>query len=144
MMNMLLAAALLAAVVGRSGTASTPTNSPSTRTYTVAVDWAAPPVATASTAATVEVDCCEPFLTRDPAAHLNGGGSFSDYTLAMRDLGADFVRWASWYVHPPPPQPLRWPKLADTAGHRLRACKRADDVQQYRLGAVLAIIQPLC
>jgi len=103
MMKVLLAAALPAARVSAAvgsagGTASTPTTS--TRKYTVAVDWAAPPAATASTAATVEVDCCEPFLTRDPAAHLNGGGSFSDYTLAMRDLGADFVRWASWYVYP--------------------------------------------
>ena len=33
------------------------------------------------------------------------------------------------------PQPLRWSKLADTAGHRLRACNR--------LGAMLTIIQYL-
>jgi len=41
----------------------------------------------------------------------------------------------------PPPllQPRCWPKLADTAGHRLRACTRADDAQQYRLGAVRRI-----
>lgn len=68
--------------------------------YTVMVDWGAAPVTVASTAATIEVDCCEPFLTRDPAAHLNGGGSFSSYTTAMQDLGAEFVRWAPWYVYP--------------------------------------------
>ena len=68
--------------------------------YTVQVDWGAAPVATASTAATIEVDCCEPFLTRDPAAHVNGGGPFGSYTTAMQDLGAEFVRWAPWYVYP--------------------------------------------
>ena len=30
------------------------------------------------------------------------------------------------------------PKLADTAGHRVRACKQ-DDAQRYPLGAVLTI-----
>ena len=38
-----------------------------------------------------------------------------------------------------PNHPLCWSKLADTAGHRLRACKHADDAQQYRLGAALPI-----
>ena len=59
---------------------------------TVWVDWSALPAATSSTAATIEVDCCEPFLTRDPAAHKNGGGPFGSYTVAMQDLGAEFVR----------------------------------------------------
>lgn len=31
------------------------------------------------------------------------------------------------------------PILADTARHRLHACKRVNDAQQYRLGAVLPI-----
>ena len=80
--------------------APSPTPPAHARKYTVAVDWAAPPAATASTAATIEVDCCEPFVTRDPAAHLNGGGPFGSYTTAMQDLGAEFVRWAPWYVYP--------------------------------------------
>jgi hypothetical protein len=68
--------------------------------FSVGVDWASPALVTASTAATVEVDCCEPFLTRDPAAHRNGGGPFPQYMIAMQDLGADFVRWAPWYPYP--------------------------------------------
>ena len=38
-----------------------------------------------------------------------------------------------------PPTPLRWPKLADTAGPSSTRYHRADNVQQYRLGAVLLV-----
>jgi len=66
----------------------------------VGVDWNAAPLVVASTAATVEIDCCEPFLTRDPRAHVHGGGPFSAYFNAMKDLGAEFVRFAPWYPYP--------------------------------------------
>ena len=68
--------------------------------FTLDVNWGAAPITTASTAATVEVDCCEPFLTRDPAAHTHGGGPFASYLSAMKDLGAEFVRFAPWYPYP--------------------------------------------
>lgn len=69
-------------------------------TVSVAIDWGSAPLTTASTAATVELDCCEPFLTRDPAAHTNGGGPFSSYFSAMKAMGAEFVRFAPWYPYP--------------------------------------------
>jgi hypothetical protein len=76
---------------------STPTPS---KTINVSVDWDAAPITTASTAATVEVDCCEPFLTRNPSAHVHGGGPFDGYLSAMKALGAEYVRFAPWYPYP--------------------------------------------
>lgn len=64
------------------------------------IDWASAPLNVASTAATVEVDCCQPFLTRNPAAHANGGGPFASYIDSMKALGADFVRFAPWVPYP--------------------------------------------
>eukprot|EP01045_Picozoa_sp_COSAG04_P015524 COSAG04_NODE_1231_length_7676_cov_2.067705_5_plen_133_part_00 len=97
---------LRASSSGGPGDPPAPTHAHAGSSFTVGVDWASPALTTASTAATVEVDCCEPFLTRDPEAHRDGGGPFAPYMVAMQDLGADFVRWAPWYPcasRPPPP-----------------------------------------
>jgi len=77
-----------------------PPSPPPPTPIAVGVDWAAAPLVVASTAATVEIDCCEPFLTRDPRAHTNGGGPFSSYFHAMKQLGTEFVRFAPWYPYP--------------------------------------------
>jgi hypothetical protein len=52
------------------------------------VQWSAPPIKVASTAATVEVDVM-PFLAR-----VDEGGPFDAYYRALSELGADFVRYA--------------------------------------------------
>jgi hypothetical protein len=61
----------------------------------VSVAWGSPPLRTVSTAATVEVDIM-PFLSR--TAH-NGGGSFSGYFEALRNLGNGYVRFAPWFPY---------------------------------------------
>ena len=60
----------------------------------VRVEWGAPPLRSATIAATVEVDIM-PFLARG----VDTGGPFDAYFEALQGLGNSYVRFAPWFPY---------------------------------------------
>ena len=81
-------------IVASAAAAAAAADTPQARAKVGPVQWSAPPLKVASTAATVEVDVM-PFLAR-----VNEGGPFEAYYHALSELGADLVRYAPWCPYP--------------------------------------------